>query len=303
MFIIKSKLSCIYAIRTVKIIGVLFALCAFTFISCKASYPDDKNVIARVGNNVLLRSEVEHLIPSGTPSSDSIAMIQQYINSWALKYLLITKAEKEMPDVHNSINREIDDYRNSLIAYRYEKRYIEQRLDTLVSENEGRQYYFDNQDDFILKNSVVKSRIIKISPSSPNLARIKSMYKVEEVDEVSELERICYNSADRYTNFDNQWIDLSVIVGELLPINIDDAERQIKIRNYIEVRDSLYNYMAFFPEIVSPDHVAPFEFYQQRIKEIIIGKRKQELLDKLEKDLIREALNNNTIITTINKRP
>ena len=269
-------------------------------ISCGPTYFSEEHIIAKVGSNVLLKSEIEGLVPLGASYSDSIAIIQQYINSWALKYLLITKAEKEIPGVHNSISKEVDDYRNSLLAFRYEKRYIEQRLDTLVSETEGRKYYFDNQADFVLSNSAVKTRIIKISSSSPNLARIKSMYRAESIEEVEELERICYNSADKYINFDDQWVDISLIVEEM-PIDISEAEKQLKLHNYIEVTDSLYNYLAFFPEVVVPNSIAPYEHYQRRIKEIIIGKRKQELVETLKKDLMKEALENNILVTTINK--
>ena len=283
-----------------KSIRALFILSVFTVVSCGSIYSGEEHIIAKVGNSVLLKSEIEGLVPLGASYTDSIAMIQQYINSWALKYLLITKAEKEIPGVRNSISKEVDDYRNSLLAYRYEKQYIEQRLDTLVSEAEGRKYYFDNQDHFILSNYAVKSRFIKISSSSPNLARIKSMYKTENLEEVDELERICYNSADRYINFDDRWVDISLIVEEM-PIDINEVEKRLKLHNYIEVTDSQYNYMAFFPEVVTPNSIAPYEFYQLRIKEIIIGKRKQELIETLKRDLMKEALDHNILITTINK--
>ena len=281
-------------------IGALFVIVLFTILSCRSSYPDDKQIVARVGNNVLLKTEVEYLVPPGTSYNDSIAMIQHYVTSWSLKYLLIAKAEKEIPGVHSSIEKEINDYRNSLLAYKYEKQYIDQRLDTLVTENEARQYYFDNQESFILTDYVVTSRVIKISSSSPNLARIRNMYRTERVNDVAELEQICYNSADKYINFDNQWVNLSVVAAEI-PLDITEIRKQMKLRNYIETTDALYNYLVFLPGIINPEHIAPFEFYQQRIKEIIIGKRKQELIEKLTKDLMKEALDNNTLVTTINK--
>jgi len=283
-----------------KSIRILFFLAILTVTSCGLTFSGEEHFVARVGNNLLLQSEIEGLVPLGTTYNDSIAMIQQYINSWALKYLLITKAEKEIPGVHNSVSKEVEDYRNSLLAYRYEKRYIEQRLDTLVSEAEGREYFFANQDNFILSNSAVKSRVIKISSSSPNLVRIKSMYKTENMEETEELERICYNSADKYINFDNQWVDISLIIEEM-PMDINEAEKMLKQQKYIEVTDSLYSYLSFFPEVVAPNSIAPYEFYQPRIKEIIIGKRKQELIETLKKDLMKEALENNILVTTINK--
>ena len=286
-------------ISSLKNTGIAFVLTIFTVLSCK-SYSRDNTIVARIGDHVLSKSDIRNLIPPGTPHNDSIAMLQKYVNTWALKYLLVNKAEKEIPNIKNDISKEVEEYRNSLLAYRYEKQYIDQRLDTVVTPEECRQYYLDNKNDLILTNSAVKARVIKIASTSPNLARIKSMYQTQSSEDIEELEQICYNSADRYVNFSNQWIDLSFVAREV-PVDISNLESNLRSRNYVEAKDSLYNYFAFFYEVAPPNSVAPFEFYQKRITEIIIGRRKQELIHKLEKDLITEALNNNTITTTINK--
>ena len=286
-------------ILSLKNIGFVVVAVVFMVCSCN-SYSNDSAVVARIGSHVLYESDIENLVPTGTSRRDSIAMLQQYINTWALKYLLITKAEKEIPNIKNEINKEVEDYRNSLIAYKFERLYINQRLDTVVTESESNQYYTENKDDLILKNPVVKSRVIKISSSSPNIARIRSMYRAEDISGVEELEQICYNSADKYQNFNNQWVDISLVMREL-PANNINFKEYFKIRNYIELQDSLYSYLAFFYEIIPANSLAPVEFYQKRIAEAIIGKRKQELMSKLEKDLITEAMENNTIATTIHQ--
>ena len=261
-----------------------------------------ENVVAKVGNNTLYRSDIETLIPPGIPYEDSIAMLQQYINSWALKYLLVSKAEGELSKTERDVTDELEDYRNSLLAYRYEKLYIEQRLDTLVTEADSRKYYEANIANLVLDNPVVKARVVKISSSSPNLARIRSMYKAVNLEEVNELERLCYNSADRYVNFDDYWIDFALVAREL-PIDLQEAQKELqKNRNFIETNDSYYYYYSFFPEIIYPGEHAPLEYYHQKIKESIISKRKQELIAQLEKDLVREALEKNTIKTTVNPK-
>ena len=285
-------------IFSLKNTGFVVAI-VFMVFSCN-SYSNNSAVVARIGNHLLYESDIENLVPIGTSHSDSIAMLQKYINTWALKYLLITKAEKEMPNIKNEISKEVEDYKNSLIAYKFERLYINQRLDTVVNETESYQYYTENRSDLVLKNPVVKSRVIKISPSSPNLARIRSMYRAEDISSIEELEQICYNSADKYQNFNNQWVDISLVTREL-PANNINFKEYFKLRNYIELQDSLYSYLAFFYEIIPADGIAPLEFYQRRIAEAIIGKRKQELMSKLEKDLITEAIENNIIVTTINQ--
>ncbi|MFA6770615.1 MAG: hypothetical protein WCR71_05525 [Bacteroidales bacterium] len=286
-----------------KLILLSFILSVFTLTSCKdLEFRSRDNVVAQVGNKYLYKKEIQNLIPPGTSYNDSILMLKQYVNSWALKYLLLNKAQAELSKTDKDVENELEEYRNSLIAYRYEKQYLEIRLDTVVTESEAREYYMNNSQNILLSNSVVKGRVIKISSGSPNLERIKNLYKANSLEEIDELERLCYNSADRYNNFGNEWVDLTSVAREL-PIDLYWCENQLKNSNYIESEDSLYNYFAFFTERVEPNKTPPFEFYFPKIKEIIIGKRKQNLIKELERDLIKEALKNNTIKTNINDTP
>lgn len=256
-------------------------------------------VVARVGENYLYKEDINNLIPHGTSYSDSIMMVRQYINSWALKYLLLSKAEAELSKDDKDVEGELLDYKNSLLAYRYEKQYIEKRLDTLVSDQEARAYYQENSGNITINNSVVKARVIKISSTSPNLSRLKSMYRADALEDIDELERISYNSAERYNNFDNKWVDLSFVAREL-PLDLYRCEELLKSASNIEAQDSLYSYFAYFPQRIAPNGNPPFEYYLPRIKEIIISRRKQELIAGLEKDLIKEALENNKIKLNIN---
>lgn len=275
-------------------------LLSTTLQSCKyLEFRSKDNFVAQVGSNYLYEKDIQNLIPPGTPNNDSITMLRQYINSWALKHLLLAKAQEELSKADKDVERELEEYKNSLIAYRYEKQYIETRLDTLITEQEAREFYINNSQNIELHNSVVKGRVIKIASDSPNLERIKNLYKANSLEEIDELEQLCYNSADKFTNFENRWVDLSAVAREL-PIDLYWCENELKTANFIEIKDSLYNYFAFFTERFAPGETPPFEFYLPKIKEIIIGKRKQSLIKELEQELIKEALINNTIKTNIN---
>lgn len=282
---------------------ILFTLLLLTLQSCKyIQFRSKDTVVAQVDKQYLYEEDIRSLIPPGTSYNDSIAMLRQYVNSWALKYLLLSKAQIELSKLDKDVEDELEEYRNSLIAYRYEKQYLGIRLDTLVTEQEARDYYMNNSEKILLTNSVVKGRVIKISSGSPNLERIKSLYKANSIEEVDELERLCYNSADRYNNFGNEWADFASVAREL-PRDLYWCENEIKTVNYIETQDSLYSYFAFFTDKIEPNKTPPFEFYLNRIKEIIIGRRKQNLIKELEKELLSEALKNNTIKTNINDNP
>lgn len=127
------------------------------------------------------------------------------------------------------------------------------------------------------------------------------MYKTTSLEEIDEFEKLCYNSADRYNNFNNNWVDISAIAREI-PYDVQMCEREAWSKSYIETKDSLYYYFVYFLDKIAPDSTAPFEFYQAKIKEIILSKRKQELVANLEKNLIQEALEKNLLKTNFNNK-
>ncbi|MEN6618239.1 MAG: hypothetical protein ABFC28_01885 [Rikenellaceae bacterium] len=281
----------------------LLILCLIPLVfSCRyLDFTSPDAVVAEVGDKILYESEVKNLIPEGTSPADSTNMVEQYVNSWALKHLLINKAESELSKSEKDVEQELEDYRSSLLVYKYEKIYLEERLDTVVTEEECKEYYDNYSSNFTLNNSVVKARVVKISDRSPNLETIRKMYRANSIEEIDEFEKLCYNSADRYNNFNNQWVDMSDIAREI-PYDVQMCEREAWTKSYIETNDSSYHYFVYFLDKIAPDSTAPFEFYHTKIKEIIISKRKQELLANLEKNLIKEALEKNLLKTNFNNK-
>lgn len=272
------------------------------FVSCKyLDFSSDDAIVAEVGDKILYESEVKNLIPQGTTPEDSINMLEQYVNSWALKHLLLNKAESELSKSEKDVEQELEDYRSSLLVYKYEKIYLEERLDTVITDDECMDYYKNYSSNFTLNNSVVKARVVKVSDRSPNLEAIRKMYKTTSLEEIDEFEKLCYNSADRYNNFNNNWVDISAIAKEI-PYDVQMCEREAWSKSYIETKDSLYYYFVYFLDKIAPDSTAPFEFYQTKIKEIILSKRKQELVANLEKNLIQEALEKNLLKTNFNNK-
>ncbi len=281
---------------------LVFIVLILVTVSCKYLEFNSKDaVVAEVGNNKLYASEIKSLIPPGKSREDSLEMLNQYVNRWAIKHLLLSKAENELSKTDKDVEQELEDYRSSLLMYRFEKMYIDQRLDTTITEAECRDYYEKNSKNFVLSNSVVKTRFAKISSTSPNLEKLKRIYKSVSLEDVDEFERLCYSSADKYSNFNNEWIDIALIAKEI-PYDVPAVERELATKSYIETKDSLYTYLVFFPEKISPSDTAPFEYYHSRIKEIILSKRKQDLITKLEQDLIREGLEGNNLKTNINRK-
>ncbi len=276
---------------------VIIIALALLLSSCKYfGFISDKERVAQLYGKSIYKSDIAALIPPGTEASDSLAMIKQYVSSWAIKNLLAHKAEKELSKEDKDVRQELEDYRNSLLVFRFEQKYIEARLDTNINDDECREYYNNNSANFTRTSSVVKARIIKISKTSPNNEIIKKIYNSPYTEDIEELERLSFNSADRYNNFNNEWTDISNVAREV-PLDVPSCEKAAWSKSCIETSDSLFNYYVYFAQKIAPDALAPFEYYKPKIKEIILSKRKQALLSDLETNLIKEALEKNDLKT------
>jgi len=247
------------------------------------------DVVARVGNDVLYSYEIAKLIPAGTPASDSLRMVEQYVHSWAFNKLLMEKAVKTLPKSEKDITAEIDEFRKDLLTFRYEKFYLEQRLDTLVTAEEKREWYEAHRSEFVTNCSVIKVRVARISTKSPYYVEIKEQFNAFYSNEVKQLEELCYASSEKYTDFGKVWIPATMLASEL-GISNSQCESLLSGGRLQETDVDNTHFLIYVTDRVSPGSISPLEYNSELIHEMIISKRKQDLLVTLEQDLFDEAL-------------
>jgi hypothetical protein len=238
------------------------------------------DVIAQVTKNRLLISDIETLIPLGLPREDSLAMLNQYINTWALAHLMEAKAQKELP-------KEQKEYRRSLLVYRYEKSYVETRIDTIITQAELQKTYLDNVELFTLSEPIVKIRYIKIALASPYLERVRSLYRTQLIEDTYQLEQMVHNSAEKYDMYNNRWISVSTLSRDL-PISTEEVIRSIH-RGYLECTDNFFAYYVVYLDVTQVGAIGPIEYQEMAIRNLILGRRKQDLLKKLEREVLEEG--------------
>ncbi len=246
-------------------------------------------MVARIGFDAVYSTDLEELVPPGTSPEDSLLIVNQYIDSWALSRLLTIRADKELSKRDRDVSDQVEEFRNNLLGYRYEKYYIESRLDTVVSTDEIREYYDAHKKDFTTRRMLLKGRAITILTKSPYYEAFKSSYRVTDDSAIAELEELCYASAERYTDFGGEWVTTSVFSKEV-GMDAVEFENLISGRSEVEKKgDDGVTRFIFIREKISPGAVTPLEYNVEHIREIIIGKRKQALLTELERDLLNDA--------------
>ncbi len=265
------------------------------FVSCNLlEEKKDNNAIARVNDKYLLYSDIKDIIPKGATKDDSTLFVNNYINNWIKESLILQKAELNLKENQKDFQKQLEDYRKSLLIYSYEKELIKQRLDTNVNTEEIEEFYDNNKQNFILRDDIVKVRYLKIIKNAPHLKKIRKIYKSSKPEDIEKLKELAHQYSEKFHLNDNQWIYFDELKKEV-PIQVNQTIGYLKNINNIEVEDSLSYYFVYIRDFKLKNDVSPLSFETQNIKNIIINKRKLSLTNKISNDLYQEAVVNKDI--------
>ena len=276
--------------RRVAYIVIILGIVLPMLSSCKAisDFLDRGEVVAQVGDAKLMMEDLQRVIPNGISPDDSVILARQYINSWALDHVYMEVAESQLSESERDVSHELETYRRSLLKYRYEQLFVNQRLDTLVSEDQIQEFYEKHSDRFILKQPVVKARFMSIPSDSPSLKMIQKKMASSDAADVMEADSMAYLAAFKFTTWDDEWIDAGMLAKEF------GGESQSVLssikKGWVERTDTnAVKSLAYILELIPVGNMAPIEYSAPFIKDMIISARKQALLSTLEQDLLNDA--------------
>ena len=284
---------------------LLIFLCALAAVaSCKSAGRFQEaaqelfrgEVVARAGDHKLHRGELEKFIPAGVSPEDSANLAARYIKAWAEDLLMVDMAEAQLSASEKDVSKELEQYRRSLLKYRYEQLYINQRLDTLVTEAEIEEYFAGNASRFILERPVIKARYLIIPADSRLLKRIKSMMSSADDTEVTEAEQLAYTAAIKYVDMSDTWMD-AITLGQELSVDYKTLIGSIK-NGFSEIKDDSGNlHLAYIVDMIPAGKTAPLEYCRERISDLVLSARRHNLQVALEESLLEDARKNNKFVT------
>ena len=278
-------------------VSILLCSILVLLVSCDAvrNFVHDGDVVARVGQHKLFLSDLQDYIPNGIAPEDSARLADQYIRSWAAEQLYLDMASEQLSKSEKDVSKELEAYKNSLLRYRYEQRYVNERLDTTVTRTEIEDYYDAHNDLFVLDIPILKARFLDIMEDSPNYETIRRRMSSNKYEDIAEADSLAYSSALRYVDWSDRWIDAVTLAREF---GTDYGTMLTKLSgSYIEMREERGDIkVAYILDTRRAGTPAPLEYCEDRIRNIIISTRKQKLLTTLEQDLLDNALSKENFI-------
>jgi hypothetical protein len=272
---------------------ILLLTVSMFLLSCETKRKPNETPVAEAGEKKLYISDIKEYLQNLSPE-DSLTILTDYVNRWAKNQAVLLHAEKNLSEEEKDLSREIDDYRASLLVYRYEQAYVRAKMDTAVSQAEIERFYNDNPDNFQLTGMLVKALYIKVSHDFENTDRIRQLYRSNREKDIEELEQISVSGVEAYSTFGGEWMSLSDVTAPL-PGTADTYEnRAIRVRA-IEDSDDKYTYFVKINDISMKGTVAPLEHVIASIKNIILNRRKNSLIRQMENNVFNDAMNKNEI--------
>ncbi len=253
---------------------------------------DDRKPIARVDEIYLYQDDIQHLLTEGITPEDSTIRVTNFINQWATEQLLVAGARVNLNEQKlNEFDKMAEDYKKDLYASAYLEALVTRSIDTVVSVQEAQAYYQENIGIFNLNEDLIKFRYIQLDENRLDATDIKKKLERYNIQDKRDLDSIAIQFKS-YSLNDSIWIKVNQVIDKIPAITTENKNQLLKKSNFIQLKDSLGLYLMHINDVLERNNTAPLEYVKPTIDQIVINKRKLELIKELEKDITKDAIKN-----------
>ena len=270
---------------------ILAIVLLLSFASC--SYFQSKampEAVARVNDSYLYKEDIKDLLPKGTSPADSLMIIKNYIDNWASQKLLISVADVNLGDQQKEeLDALVREYKSDLYTKAYLEQIVKTTVDTLVTEAELVAYYNLSRENFKTNAMLVKLRYIRLNKETPKYENIKSHFFNFRKSDNTFWDANLIQLKDHALN-DSVWVGMSQVYKRLPFITPETRDKYITTGNTIQHPIDNDMYLVKIEKVLGTNQISPFEYIKPTLKEVIINKRKLELIEKFEKEITDDAI-------------
>ncbi|GAB1416454.1 peptidylprolyl isomerase [Paludibacter sp.] len=272
---------------------LLCILVVLGLVGCNKLTPDKSRVpILEVEGKFLYEDQIGLIIPPNISKEDSAHIAESYIRKWATDILLYENAKRNVTD-KAEIEKLLDDYRKSLTIHQYQQNLLQQRLPKQPSDAEIQDFYQKFQDQFVLKESLIKGIFLVLPNGAPKVDDVKSWVKSGDTKSLEKIEKYSLQNGLSYDYFVDRWVSINEIL-KVMPLK-DDGQNNFSSKQFYETSDSLKHYMLSISSIKRVGEIEPFEIAKEKIANIIISQLKSDFILNFETELYNDAVKNGTI--------
>ena len=264
---------------------LLFLLPLCMFAGCR----HDDLVVAEVHNHKLYASEVGQLVPAGLSRADSADFAQHVIDDWIMEQVILAEAEKTLTVGEKVFDKELEEYRKTLLKNRYFEKITADAEKFKVSDEEVRAAIRQTKVNLVSDKEIVKINYVKL----PRHAAVRDELKeilFDDARRITEKERIAELCADSIEYFitDDQWLfweDIQLETGITLDKNSQRLDFPLTFEKVVNEDEYLIVILDFRAETTGDESKDYFE----SVRTMLIQQKKNQFIQKRMKELYQEA--------------
>lgn len=264
-------------------------LASVSLLSCNNPKPEkNEEPIARVYDEFLYVSDIEALVAEGTKPEDSAAIVDAFIESWIRQNLIMRVAEDNLQTALAKIEKQAEEYKESLILYAYERQFLAENLDTVVIDDSLKAYFDKHTQDFVLPSDIYRLNYVVVPKGEKSADSVLFWFSRGVEKYRYPLERYCVAHADRFSLNTDVWLNTNDLFN-LLPYDMY-ANGKFRSKAPISYSDTSNRYFTLVQDYYTEGTLGPFEYYKNDIRDIIINTRKKVLLNETYQRIYTEGM-------------
>lgn len=255
---------------------------------------DDEKIIVKYKEHFLTDRDINLILPQDYSKEDSIKLVNAYIEEWVKKKAIVDKAEENIDELTlKEIDNKMVEYRQDLLINAYNNYLIEKNIKDSINDNEVYAYFEENKKSFPLNKDIVNYRLVTVNKNDSKQAeRLFNSGRDEDFDEVL---KMSLSNGLPYHDQDSVWYSVESLAAQYPQLTENDNLSQLVNRRRLKIENDSTTTMIRILKLKTKGSEAPYEFVKPTIKNLLLNKRKLNLLGNLQNELYKEAINQNEI--------
>lgn len=278
--------------KITRLVKFSWVLLGIFIVSCNSLFKEghDEEPIARVGELYLYKDDIAPLLTANMSKADSTSFVTDYINNWASKQLLLSKAKINLSEEKLAeFDALVNTYRTDLYTRAYKEALVQQSSDSVVSQAQLEAFYEKEKENFKLKEKLISLRFVHLPLQFMDKETVVGKLKNFKKDDIKYLDSIGVQFKKLNFN-DSIWVSASRVREEIPPLTLENQDRYLKKSQFFELQDSLGVYLAKITGVLEINDVAPLSYVEPSIRQVLLNRRKLDYIRKLETEIIDEAI-------------
>lgn len=275
---------------------IFIGLVSLASVGCVSNGAAESDVLAELGNKQLLVEDIaDHLPKSGVMSTaDSISLVNRLVRQWAENALLVEAAEFNLQVELADFEQLVEQYRNDLLKHAYIDGYVSQHLDTTITPAQVKDYYDQNLSNFELKESIIQAFYAAAPLKAQKTKEAKRWFLSDRYqDKYLDWAEVFITKQSNYG--DSVWVPMMDFLEEI-PLESNNPYNYLNRRARFTCEDTALVYFVQVNALRIKDSYSPLPYVEERIKKVLLNKRRLALIEQIEENIIKHAIEEGTLI-------